>query len=68
MVSQVDPTDQRLARIKASFALRGTNLHRWCRENGIDPHNARKALIGVWTGPKARLLSDLIEDAAEGRK
>ncbi|MCU0912418.1 MAG: hypothetical protein MUE98_14090 [Rhodobacteraceae bacterium] len=56
----------RNATVRAAFVARGSSLHAWCRENGVDPHNARKALVGIWTGPKADELVRKIEAAAEG--
>lgn len=64
-VSDFDPNYQRNARIRAGFTLQGTSLCAWCLTNGINPQNARKAIIGKWTGPKARLLIQQIESAAK---
>lgn len=50
------PIDQRNALIRSAFVAQGTSLHAWCLSVGINPHNARKAIIGKWTGPKAEQL------------
>lgn len=41
-------------KIKAGFILRGTSLAGWCKAHGTDPSNARKALLGIWKGPKGQ--------------
>ncbi len=64
-VSKSDTEHQRNARIRAGFTLQGTSLCAWCMVNGINPQNARKAIIGKWTGPKARLLVEQIENASK---
>lgn len=64
-VYKFDLNYQRNARIRAGFTLQGTSLCAWCQINGINPQNARKAIIGKWTGPKARLLIEQIENAAK---
>jgi hypothetical protein len=56
--------DQRLSQIRAGFVSQGTSLHAWCQTNGIDTQNARKAIVGIWTGPKATALVARIEGAA----
>lgn len=55
---------QRYARVRAGFALQNTSLHAWCKDQQVDPHNARKALIGNWIGPKAAELVDQILNAS----
>lgn len=50
--------------VRAAFVAQGTRLHRWCRGYGVDPHNARKALIGKWQGAKAEQLRRKIQIAA----
>lgn len=56
-----DTNVQRNNEIRAAFVARGTSFHAWCKERGIDPHNARKAILGVWTGPKASAIINAIE-------
>lgn len=55
---------QRNNRLRAAFILKGTSFNAWCVENEIDPHNARKAVLGHWQGPKATKLVERIERAA----
>ncbi len=50
--------------VRAGFVAQGSSLHAWCRQNGIDYHNARKALDGRWRGPKAEILVRQIAAAA----
>lgn len=38
---------------KAAFALRGTSIHRWAKQAGVNPHSAYDALKGARTGPGA---------------
>lgn len=63
-VSQKEPVDQRNTLIRSAFVSQGTSLHAWCLSAGINPHNARKAIIGKWTGPKASQLVAQIMAAA----
>lgn len=46
------------ARVKASFVARETSLHAWCNDNKIRRQNAKKALLGEWTGDKASALRE----------
>lgn len=43
-----------LLEIRTGFVGRGTSFSKWCTENGIKRQNARAAILGEWTGPKAR--------------
>ena len=52
---------QRNNRVRAAFVARGTSFHAWCTQNGIDSHNARKAVLGIWPGPKAQAIIEKIE-------
>ena len=54
---------QKNNKIRAAFVARGTSFHAWCKTEGIDPHNARKAVIGLWSGPKATEILERIEGA-----
>lgn len=63
-VSEEETVDQRNAQIRSAFVARGTSFHAWCLTSGINPNNARKAVIGKWTGPKARQLVSQIMFAA----
>lgn len=55
-VSGFSLENQRLASIRAGFVGQGTSLHAWCIANEIDSHNARKAILRKWNGPKADAL------------
>ena len=60
-----DANIQRNQKVRAAFVARGTSFHAWCKKEGIDPHNARKAILGQWTGPKADTIIKQIEAALE---
>jgi hypothetical protein len=63
-VSALTNENQMLVEIWAGFVRQGTSLHGWCTENGIDSHNARKAILGKWKGPKATVLVDRVRSVA----
>lgn len=65
-VSGLTQECQRLYRIRAGFVFQGTSFNAWCLANGIDTQNARKAVVGKWTGPKATSLVNRIEAASQG--
>jgi hypothetical protein len=52
--------------VLGGFVFQGTYLSRWCRENGIKRQNARKALLGEWNGPTAKVLRQRIVEASRG--
>lgn len=66
MMSVTDPKSEghSLALVRAGFVASGSSLHRWCRENGEDTSNARRAIVGTWRGPKASLLKARLLNAA----
>ena len=41
-------------RVRGGFVTQGTTITKWCKENNIHPSSARLALLGGWTGPKAK--------------
>jgi len=67
-VSQNSKPVQTLSKVRAGFTFQGTSLHAWCKAEGVDPSNARKALLGKWTGPEASKLLDRLFWASEGKK
>lgn len=52
------------AKVKAGFTLRGTSFTSWCRDQGIGHANARSAILGTWSGPKAKALVDRVVAAS----
>lgn len=50
--------------IRMAFMLMGSSLHAWCGDEGIHMQNARAAILGQWSGPKAIQLIEKIEIAA----
>jgi len=56
--------EQMMRELRSAFVARGTSFHGWCRANGINTQNARKAVTGKWRGPKAtELLESLVAGA-----
>jgi len=53
--------------VRAGFVLNGTSLNAWCRANGVAHQNARSALMGEWTGPKAAEMVHRLVAASQGR-
>lgn len=51
-------------RVRAAFLCQGTSFDAWCRQNGVHPQNAHKAMTGRWSGPKAAQLVDRILSAS----
>ncbi|MBF0108031.1 MAG: hypothetical protein HQL76_02490 [Magnetococcales bacterium] len=43
-------------KVKAGFVEQGTTFTAWCRQRKVNTSNAKAALLGAWTGPKARAL------------
>lgn len=55
---------QLYASVKAGFVSKHSSLHSWCVKNEIARQNARAALLGKWSGPKARdLVQKLIDES-----
>jgi hypothetical protein len=53
---QIGPSSALYAAVRAGFVRQGTTFNRWCQSHGVRRENARKALLGEWRGPKARIL------------
>jgi hypothetical protein len=49
---------ERFTHVRADLVANGASFHAWCRSQGIQHQNARKALFWQWTGDKASLLAD----------
>lgn len=55
--------------VRAGFVQQGLTLARWCAERKVHRENARRCLLGQWTGPKARALAaTLVREAERLRK
>jgi len=50
--------------VKAGFVSQDTSFYAFCITNNIDQSNARKALMGYWTGTKATALCKRMIKAA----
>ncbi len=48
------PSEQLLKAVRANLVLRGLSFAAYCRKEGLTRQNARSALVGNWTGPKAQ--------------
>lgn len=59
-----DALKERHRRIRAGFVTQGTSFTAWCTANGVKHQNARKAINGEWTGPRASALVAMILQAA----
>lgn len=64
MTSFPQPGPDLVRAVRSGFVLRGTSLGKWCRENRINPQNARVALLGGWDGPKGRSVRERLIKAA----
>ena len=42
--------------VRAGLIARGSSLNQWCEAHGYHHSNVRKALLGEWDGPTAKLL------------
>lgn len=52
------------AQVRSGFVRQHTTLNRWCQANQVKRQNARKALLGEWTGRKAGDLRERLITAA----
>lgn len=50
------PSPELLKAVRAGLVLQGSSLSQWARENGVKRQNLTKALLGSWSGPKAKAL------------
>ena len=50
--------------IKAGFCLQGLTFKDGCETVGVNRENARKALFGLWNGPKAEEVRGRLYKAA----
>lgn len=59
---QLSPSLNLYRHVRAGFIAQGSTITTWCRERGVNPTNARSALVGAWDGPKGKALrAELIE-------
>lgn len=61
----VSPSPALYAEVRAGFVRQHSSLNKWCKTNGARRQNARDALLGVWTGRKARLLIERLVNASQ---
>jgi hypothetical protein len=57
-----------LCELKIGFIRQGTSLEAFLVKNGIDKRNAHKALVGTWSGVKAKALRQHLIEASRGKK
>ena len=63
-INDYHPSPDLYMKVRAGFVAHGFTFHGWCRKHGINPTNARAALVGVWDGKKGRALrARIIEDS-----
>lgn len=63
-INKFPPSKALYLQVRAGLIMRETTLAEWCRERGMNPTNARAALVGSWDGPKGKALrADLIDAA-----
>ncbi|WP_067863652.1 hypothetical protein [Neptuniibacter marinus] len=55
-INKLEPNQRLYKAVRGGFITAGTSLTSWCRNNGVNPSNARHCLIGSWDGPKAKEL------------
>lgn len=63
-VKVTDKAVERQRLVRAAFVAQGSSFTAWCDARGVKHQNARKAIIGTWTGPKAKALVTEILNAA----
>lgn len=59
-INEQEPGQELYLKVKAGFVMQGKTFTNWCRENDVNPTNAKSALIGAWNGPKGRQLRETI--------
>ena len=61
---ETKPGRELLNKVKGLMIIRGSNLHKWCAENGIAYPNAYAYLMGHRNGKKAKEWRHRIVEAA----
>jgi len=57
------PSEHLLKVVRANLVLRGLSFAAYCRQAGLTRQNARSALLGNWTGPKAQeTVRQIVDD------
>lgn len=56
-----------LQSVKIGFIRQGTNISRYCEENGINHSHVFRIFSGAWKGEKASALRQRIIDASKGK-
>lgn len=60
--------EERYRHVRGGLIRNGTSLNAWCRARGLRHQNARAALLGLWTGPKAeKLVAEVMQAAGVGQ-
>lgn len=59
------PSPELYAEIRAGFVRQRSSLNKWCIANKVFRENARSALLGQWTGPKAQRLIETLVKASQ---
>ena len=61
---EIKPGRELLNKVKGLMIIRGSNLYKWCAENGIAYPNAYAYLLGLRNGKKAKEWRRRIVEAA----
>ncbi len=56
-----------LQNVKIGFIRQGTNISRYCEENGINHSHAFRVFSGAWKGEKATALRERLIAASKGK-
>jgi len=56
--SHPSPGQDAYRAVRGHLIIRGRSLRAVCLEKGVRHQNARDCLLGVWRGPKAKVLFD----------
>ncbi len=61
-INNISPSTDLYLAVRGGFITQGSTFAAWCRAKGVNPTNARSALIGAWNGPKGKALrTEMIE-------
>jgi hypothetical protein len=59
--------NEELQSVKIGFMRQGTNISRYCQENGINHSHAFRVFSGKWKGKKASALKQRLIDASNSK-
>ncbi len=59
--------NKELQNVKIGFIRQGTNISRYCQENGINHSHAFRVFSGKWKGKKASALKQRLIEASNSQ-